>query len=109
MLTKLEEQILMTAWRFNGQGYGMNIYERLNEIVDGKISLGVVYDTLERLKKNGLVETHLGEASPVRGGMRKKFYTITKTGIEELIRSKEIHDKVMDSFNELLERYKAKF
>ncbi len=106
MLTKLEEQILMTVWRFKGEGYGVNIFQYLEELIDKRLTLGVVYDILERLRKNGYLDTIIGSPSPVRGGMRKKYYRITGSGIEQLIRSKEIHDKVMDGFGDLLKDHK---
>ena len=102
MLTKLEEQILMTVWRFKGEGYGVNIFQYLEEINEKKLTLGVVYDILERLKKHGYVDTYLGKPSPIRGGMKKKYYKITKLGIESLVKAKEVHDKVMEGFEELL-------
>ncbi|MCP4723463.1 MAG: PadR family transcriptional regulator [bacterium] len=108
MLTKLEEQVLMTVWRFKGEGYGVNVFQYLEEINDKKLTLGVVYDILERLTRNGLVKTQFGSPTPVRGGMRKKYYGITNTGIKELIKSREVYDKVMDGFSELLDKQKTK-
>ena len=51
MLTKLEEQILMTVWKLEGKGYGVNIFQYLNEVNEKRITLGVVYDILERQHK----------------------------------------------------------
>ena len=106
MLTKLEEQILMTVWRFKGDGYGVNVFQHLEEINEKRITLGVVYDILERLRMKGLLEITIGEPTPIRGGMRKKFYRITDTGVEKLVKSKEIYDVIMEGFDELLGRYK---
>jgi len=108
MLTKLEEQVLMTVWKFKGDGYGVNIFQYLEDINKKKITLGVVYDILERLRKNGYLEACLGSPTPVRGGMRKKYYRITKKGIRKLIESKKVYDRVMDGFEELARVYKAK-
>ncbi len=69
MLTKLEEQILMTVWRFDGEGYGVSIFQFLEKNVERKITMGVVYDTMERLRKKGMLETFMGEPTPVRGGI----------------------------------------
>ncbi|MFC1564707.1 PadR family transcriptional regulator [candidate division KSB1 bacterium] len=107
MLTKLEEQVLMTVWRFRGDGYGVNIFEYLEELNDKKLTLGVVYDILERLSRNGLVKTQFGNPTPVRGGMRKKYYIITESGIKELVKAKEVYNKVMEGFNELLDQRKT--
>ena len=105
MLTKLEEQILMTVWRFDGEGYGVSIYQYLEKLNDKRLTMGVVYDVMERLRKRGHLETILGSPTPVRGGMRKKFYKITDDGIQTLARSKETHDKIMAGFNELFRKY----
>ncbi len=105
MLTKLEEQVLMTVWRFKDKGYGVNIFHHLEGINEKRITLGVIYDILERLKKNGYLETMMGKSTPERGGMRKRFYQISEKGIETLVRSREVYDKVMDGFSELVDEY----
>ena len=107
MLTKLEDQVLITVWKFKGEGYGINIFQHLNEINDRRVTLGVIYDVLERLVKNGYVQTVTGEPTPIRGGMRKRYYKITENGVQELIKSKEINDKIMTGFSDLLEEYKT--
>jgi len=106
MLTKLEDQVLMTVWKLKGEGYGINIFQHLNDINDKRVTLGVIYDILERLTKNGYIETFTGEPTPMRGGMRKRYYKITEIGIQELVKSKEINDKIMTGFSNLLEEYK---
>ena len=107
MLTKLEEQVLVTVWKFDGEGYGVNVFNHLEKIVEKKITLGVIYDTMERLRKKGCLDTQMGDPTPVRGGMRKKYYQITKAGIEALVKAQETHEKVMEGFGQLLTRYKA--
>ena len=105
MLTKLEEQILMAVWKFDGEGYGVNIFQYLEEIVEKRLTLGVVYDTMERLRKKGCLEAFMGEPTPVRGGMRKKYYHISDEGIEALAKSKATHDRIMEGFNDLFRRH----
>lgn len=106
MLTKFEEQILMTVWKLEGEGYGVNIFQHLNDVNEQRITLGVVYDILERLCKKGWVKADLGEPTPVRGGMRKKYYTVTKRGIEELVKEREIYEKIMEGFDSLFQQHK---
>ena len=106
MLTKLEEQILMTVWKLEGKGYGVNIYQYLNEVNEKRITLGVVYDILERLCKKGWVNAHFGEPTPVRGGMKKKYCTVTKRGIEELVKARKIYEEIMEGFDSLFQQHK---
>ncbi len=95
----------MTVLRFNGEGYGVTIFRHLEEVNVDRITLGVIYDILERLSKNGYIDTIMGEPTPVRGGMKKKFYRITESGIEKLIESREISEKCMSGIAELIKKH----
>jgi len=101
MLTKLEDQILMTVWKFKGDAYGVNVYKHLEKILDSKAAVGVVYFTLDRLTKRGFLQTYKGEPTAVRGGMRKKYYKITQKGIDELAKSKGVHDRIWEGYGDL--------
>ena len=72
MLTKLEDQVLMTVWKFRGDAYGVNVYQHLTETIGLNVAVGVVYTTLDRLTRRGYLKTYKGEPTAVRGGMRKK-------------------------------------
>jgi len=104
----MEEQILMTVLRFKGEGYGVNVFQFLERINEKQVTLGVVYDVLERLRKHGYVETCMGKPSPVRGGMRKKFYKITDKGIDQLVSARETYNRIMDGFDDLLQQHRLK-
>lgn len=59
--------------------YGYELSEYISKQID--ISDGTVYPILRKLKADGLVGTYLSEES---GGPPRKYYSITKTGIEQL-------------------------
>ena len=101
MLTKLEDQILLTVWRFKGEAYGISVYQELEKVTGSKVAVGVVYFALDRLEKRGYLESYKGKPAAVRGGMRKKFYKITQEGITELVRSKNANDNFWKDFTEL--------
>lgn len=101
MLTKLEDQVLMTVWKFRGDAYGVNVYRHLETITEKKVAVGVVYFTLDRLAQRGYLRMHKGEPTAVRGGMRKKFYRITRKGIGALAESKAVHDRIWDAYDDL--------
>jgi len=100
MLTKLEDRILLTVWRFKGEAYGISVYQDLEKITGSKVAVGVVYFALDRLEKRGCLESYKGKPSAIRGGMRKKFYTITEEGITELVKSKKSNDTIWKDFTE---------
>lgn len=64
--------------------YGYDVSEYLSKHVD--ISDGTVYPILRKLKSDGLVTTYLSEES---GGPPRKYYSITKFGRDEYLRSKK--------------------
>ena len=101
MLTKLEDQILMTVWKFNKEAYGVNIYQHLSGVTDAKIAMGVVYANLDRLVRKGYLRSYLGEPTAVRGGMRKKYFKITEEGLTVLMESKKVHDQIWEGFSNM--------
>ena len=101
MLTKLEDQILMTVWKFKNEAYGVNVYQHLTEVNNSKIAMGVVYANLDRLVRKGYLHSYLGEPTAIRGGMRKKHFKITKSGLHALMESKKAHDQIWDDFSSM--------
>jgi len=102
MLTKLEDQILLTILKLKDQAYGIGIYQELEKVTGNKVAVGVIYFALDRLTKRGYLDARLGESTAVRGGMRKKFYKLTKAGMNALAKSKEVNDKLWEEYTELV-------
>ncbi len=98
MLTKLEDQVLLAVWKFRGEAYGVNVYQHLEKVTESSVAVGVAYFTLDRLTKKGLLRSYKGEPTAVRGGMRKKYYEITKEGLTALEESKKVHDRIWESY-----------
>ncbi len=64
--------------------YGYDISEYLSRHMD--ISDGTVYPILRKLKSDGYVTTYISEDS---GGPPRKYYKLTKLGLEEYLTTKE--------------------
>lgn len=65
----------------SGKTYGYDITMQLRNLGFTEIVVGTVYTILVRLEKNNLVST---EMQPSLVGPPRKFYSLTKTGKEEL-------------------------
>jgi len=102
MLTKLEDQILLSVWKFKGEAYGISVYRHLEQVLGSKVAIGVVYFTLDRLTKRGLLKSYKGDPTPERGGMRKKYYEITQAGRDALLKSKKVNDRLWEDLAELV-------
>jgi len=88
-LGEFEEIVLLTVAILNGEAYGVSIIEEIETKVDRNVSLGAVQTALKRLEDKGLVNSAFGEATKIRGGKRKRFYTITREGQKILIKTKD--------------------
>lgn len=83
-----------------GETYGYEITEKLKEHNFAVVSEGSIYPVLLRLQKNKLV-TSVMRKSPT--GPKRKYYSITEEGLEELERFKEHWEKLSAGVYSLLE------
>ena len=66
------------------EAYGARIGREIAERTGREVSAGAVYTGLDRLQTRGLVSSREGEATPVRGGRRKKYYGLEPEGARAL-------------------------
>ncbi len=101
ILTKLEELILLSVWRLGDNAYGTSIYKHIVKVTGRKISLGGVYFPLDRLSKEGYLSAYIGDPTPERKGLSKRYYLVTKKGIKALEDIKRVNEIMWDGFPEL--------
>ena len=80
--------------RLKGDAYLVALCDHLSELTGKTISLNSVHLPLSRLERRGLIASGMGEATAVRGGRRKKIYTITREGFAVLEESKCLNDRI---------------
>jgi len=83
-LSRREEQVLLAIWTLKNEAYLLSIKKHLTDITDSDWSLSTVQKPLIQLEKKGYITTNMGEATPVRGGRRKKMCMITTRGVDAL-------------------------
>lgn len=54
ILSRMEELILLSVWKLQGEAYGLQIRTYLSELVEQELSVGAVYVPLKRLKREGI-------------------------------------------------------
>ena len=91
-LGEFEELVLLTIASLVNGAYSVAICDELSKHAGRTVKLGVVHTVLNRLEEKGLVKSQLGEASPTRGGKRKRLYILSSAGKASLLRAKEIRD-----------------
>ena len=86
-LGEFEQLILFSLVRLADKAYGVTIRGQIADRTGRQVSSGSVYTTLERLEARGYVTSMFGDATPTRGGKRKKYYRLEPAGAQALNRS----------------------
>jgi DNA-binding PadR family transcriptional regulator len=76
--------LLFAILRLDEGAYGVTIRREIENRTGRRTSPGAIYTTLERLEQRGLVRSHVGGSTPVRGGRRKRFYRLEPAGARAL-------------------------
>jgi len=80
-LGEFEEVILLVVGILEqDEAYALKIAEEFKRQTTRDVSIGAVHSTLDRLEQKGFLKSELGDATAVRGGKRKRIFTITALG-----------------------------
>ena len=88
-LGELEELILTVVGILQDEAYGNSVVKEVKEQVNRSVSLAGVHVTLYRLEDKGYIRSRVGGATKLRGGRRKRIFTITNSGLAVLKGMKE--------------------
>jgi DNA-binding PadR family transcriptional regulator len=83
MLGEFEYLLLSAAARLGEDAYGASIQQDIQSSTGRRCSTGALYTTLDRLEAKGLIKSWMGNATPQRGGRRKRMVRVTAKGVEE--------------------------
>lgn len=98
---ELEELILLLILMLGEDAYGLAIRQALKTEAVRNVTIGAVHGTVNRLEKKGLIESKLGGATDIRGGRRKRIFTVTASGKQALQKSKDIKTHLWSKVPEL--------
>jgi PadR family transcriptional regulator, regulatory protein PadR len=87
ILGEFELVVLLTLLRLGNGAWGAAIRRDIQERIGRDLPVSVVYVTLQRLEKKGMVRSYIGEPTRERGGRRRRHYLIDTPGEHALGRS----------------------
>ena len=93
-LGEFEELVLLTVAVLGDDAYGVTIKADIETRANRSISIGALHTTLTRLEEKGFLKSKLGGATQDRGGRRKRFYDLTRSGKVALSSSKNLRDEL---------------
>ena len=88
-LGEFEEVVMLTVAILTNEAYGFAIIEEMEQRLGRKVSIGALQTVLRRLEKKGYLDSELGESTSIRGGKRKRFFTLTLPGKKVLQETKD--------------------
>lgn len=101
-LGEFQELVLLTIGALHPEAYGVAIKDEIYQHTGRKVTLSTVHAALNRLEKKDLVRSDLGEATKIRGGKRKRYFTITATGVKTLAEAKQQREALWNSIPEIV-------
>ncbi|MEQ9400671.1 MAG: helix-turn-helix transcriptional regulator [Longimicrobiales bacterium] len=78
-LGEFELLVLAAVLSLGTEAYGSAVYRELDR-TGRPVSMGAVYTTLHRLEEKGMLRSHEGDPTPVRGGRAKRFFHLERAG-----------------------------
>ena len=93
-LGEFEEVVLLTVAILHEDAYGVSIKEDIENRLNRSVSVSALQTALRRMEKKDYLKSELGEATAIRGGKRKRFFKVTKTGKAALDYTKETRMKL---------------
>ncbi|MEM9823351.1 MAG: PadR family transcriptional regulator [Bacteroidota bacterium] len=79
-LGDFEEVLLLIVGILGEDAYAFKIAEEFTRQSKRSVSIGAVHSTLNRLSEKGFLTSEMGAPSAIRGGRRKRIYSITAQG-----------------------------
>ncbi len=101
-LGEFEEIVMLTVAILYDEAYGIAIIDEMEDRLGRKVSIGALQTVLRRLEKKGYLDSRFGEATKVRGGKRKRYFTITAFGKKVLTDVKEQRMGLWNAVPELI-------
>lgn len=81
-LGEFEQVVILAILRLDENAYGVSISREIEECTERRPSPGALYTTLDRLEDRGLLTSKFGDPTPERGGRAKRYFRVTKEGID---------------------------
>ena len=81
LLTDFELMLVLAILRLGDDAYGVEVAREIERSCRRRVVLAAAYTALDRLERNKLIASRLGNPTPERGGRAKRFFSVTARGI----------------------------
>jgi DNA-binding PadR family transcriptional regulator len=103
LIGEFEQVVLLSLLRLGNGAWGAAIRRDIQARIGRDLHVSVVYVTLQRMEKKGMVKSYVGEPTKERGGRRRRHYLIDTPGEHALGRSYRAIRKMAEGLEQRLE------
>jgi PadR family transcriptional regulator len=103
-LGEFEVVVLLAVLQLGTGAFGSAVHEEIQQRTRRGVSRGSTYVTLDRLAEKGLLVSRLDDATPARGGRRKRLFRVTATGLRAVKQSVATFARMQEGLAPLLSR-----
>ena len=89
VLTRADEILLLSILKLKDKAYSLTILKEIKNSTGKKPTIGSLWVSLDSLCKKGYIAKKLAEETPAKGGRKKVFYSLTRSGAEALRNTRE--------------------
>lgn len=101
-LGEFEEIVLLAVGILKDEAYGVSIRQEIEDQTQRNVNIGAVHTALHRLEDKGYLTSRFGEAEEVRGGKRKRLFTLTLLGIKTLREAQGIRTQMWSQLPKII-------
>lgn len=98
---EFEQMVLLAILRCE-DAFAISIISELDRTAERPVSRGALYRTLDRMEAKGWVDHEMEEGTPNRGGHRRRRYTVTPDGLEQLQVTRRALHRLWDGLGPVL-------
>ena len=102
ILSRIEELVLLSVWKLQEQAYGVTIRKHIIQSTGENWSIGAIYVPLDRLSKWGYLDTYDSSPTAERGGRSKRYFKVTKEGLQALAQLKKVQESMWSAIPDSL-------
>lgn len=103
-LGEFEQLVLLAVLQLGTDARALDIRQELEEQANRATSRGALYATLERLCSKRFLEWEVEESTPQRGGLPRRRFIVTQSGLEALRASRQAVTNLSRGLERTLER-----
>jgi DNA-binding PadR family transcriptional regulator len=103
-LGEFEHMVLLAILQAGKEAYALRILEELDGRAGRRTDRGALYKTLDRLESKGLLDWTVEPGTPVRGGHRRRLFSVRPEGLQALRLSREALNNLSEGLGSILAR-----